>query len=130
MPLHTEFGSIQALHEALAARRVSARELAQSALDAAGARADLNAFLHVDDKLTLAQADSADKLLEQGRGTVLTGIPLPHKAVFATQGWRTHEASKMLADNTRPVDAHVGARLLRAGAATKGNGRAEGGGKV
>src|SRR3546814_20050434 len=46
-------------------RRVSARELAQSALDAAGARADLNVFLHVDDKLTLAQADSADQLLER-----------------------------------------------------------------
>src|SRR3546814_13819948 len=97
MPLHTEFGSIQALHEALAARRVSARELAQSALDAAGARADLNAFLHVDDKLTLAQADSADKLLEQGRGTVLTGIPLAHKDVFATQGWRPTAATKQLA---------------------------------
>src|SRR3546814_11531541 len=71
-------------------------------------------------KLTLAQADSADKLLEQGRGTVLTGIPLAHKDVFATQGWRTTAASNMLADYTSPFDATVAERLLRAGAVSIG----------
>jgi len=120
MPLHSEFDSIEALSQALAARRVSARELARSALDAAESRADLNVFLHKDDALTLAQADAADRLLAQGLGTRLTGVPLAHKDVFATQGWRTTAASKMLAQYTSPFDATVVERLRQAGAVSLG----------
>ncbi|WP_261170942.1 amidase family protein, partial [Bordetella pertussis] len=42
--LHTEFGGIAALRDALARRQVSAVELAQSGLDAAQAASGLNAF--------------------------------------------------------------------------------------
>ena len=45
--LHTEIGDIAAQRAALAARKVSAVELAQSALAAAEAAAPLNAFLHI-----------------------------------------------------------------------------------
>src|SRR3546814_224950 len=95
-PLHTQFDSIDALRRALQAREVSARDLASSALDAAQAHVDLNAFLHIDRDLTLAQADAADQQLAQGQAGPLTGIPIAHKDVFATQGWRTTAASKML----------------------------------
>ncbi|TAM86164.1 MAG: Asp-tRNA(Asn)/Glu-tRNA(Gln) amidotransferase subunit GatA [Candidimonas sp.] len=120
MPPHNEFDGIRALHDALAARTISARELAAGALDAVAARTDLNAFLHVDPDLTLAQADAADQLLARGAGTCLTGIPLAHKDVFATRGWRTTAASKMLAHYVSPFDATVVARLMDAGAVSLG----------
>ena len=120
MPLHNEFDGIHALRDALAARSVSARELAQSALEAAAARTDLNAFLHVDPDLTLAQADAADQMLARGEGTRLTGIPLAHKDVFVTRGWRTTAGSKMLAGYVSPFDATVVNRLQAAGAVSIG----------
>ena len=46
--LHTQFGGIAELRIALAQRQVSARELAQSALAAAQAASDLNAFLQAN----------------------------------------------------------------------------------
>jgi aspartyl-tRNA(Asn)/glutamyl-tRNA(Gln) amidotransferase subunit A len=120
MPLHTEFDSIHALRSALQARQVSARELAASALDAAQAQSGLNAFLHIDPHLTLAQAQAADTLLANGQATALTGIPIAHKDVFVTQGWRTTAASKMLAGYTSPFDATVVQRLQQAGAVSIG----------
>ncbi|WP_202411652.1 MULTISPECIES: Asp-tRNA(Asn)/Glu-tRNA(Gln) amidotransferase subunit GatA [Alcaligenaceae] len=120
MPLHTEFDSIAALRAALRERRVSARELATSALDAIQARSKLNAFLHVDPALTLAEADVADRLLVEPSPPSLAGIPIAHKDLFVTQGWRTTAASKMLAHYTSPFDATVVSRLQGAGAVSLG----------
>ena len=120
MPLHSEFDSIEALRTALNQRKVSALELADSALNAVQARADLNAFLHVDPELTRAQAQAADAQLAQGRAGPLTGIPIAHKDVFATRGWRTTAASKMLANYVSPFDATVVSLLEQAGAVSLG----------
>src|SRR5690554_6091131 len=107
MPLHTEFDSIEALRSALNTGKISALELADSALSAVDARSDLNAFLHVDPELTRAQARTADAMLAKGQAGSLTGVPIAHKDVFVTQGWRTTAASKMLAHYTSPFDATV-----------------------
>jgi aspartyl-tRNA(Asn)/glutamyl-tRNA(Gln) amidotransferase subunit A len=120
-PLHNEFDSIAALRTALRERRLSARELASSALAAAQSRADLNAFLHIDPELTLAQADEADRrLAEDPAGATLAGIPIAHKDVFVTQGWRSTAASKMLGKYVSPFDATVVRRLREAGAVSLG----------
>src|SRR5690606_40665334 len=117
---HSEFDSIEALRTGLIQRQVSALELADSALNAVQARADLNAFLHVDPELTRAQAQAADAQLAQGRAGPLTGIPIAHKDVFATRGWRTTAASKMLANYVSPFDATVVSLLEQAGAVSLG----------
>ncbi len=119
-PLHTEFDSIEALRGALRSRQVSAVELADSSLAAIQAHSDLNAFLHVDPELTRAQAQAADALLAKDQGQSLTGIPIAHKDVFVTQGWRTTAASKMLEHYTSPFDATVVSRLQQAGAVSLG----------
>jgi len=119
MPL-AEFERISAVRAALQARSVSATELAQHALAAIRAHAHLNAFLHVDEALTLAQAKAADACLAQGQATALTGIPIAHKDVFVTQGWRSTAASRMLAHYVSPFDATVVARLQAAGAVSLG----------
>ncbi|MCZ4328457.1 Asp-tRNA(Asn)/Glu-tRNA(Gln) amidotransferase subunit GatA [Castellaniella denitrificans] len=116
----SEFRSIQALGAALRARRVSAAELAADALRAARAYADPNVFLHIDDELTLAQARAADQALADGSAGPLTGIPVAHKDLFVTRGWRTTAASKMLAGYVSPFDAAVVDRWREAGAVSLG----------
>ncbi|HUH88991.1 MAG TPA: Asp-tRNA(Asn)/Glu-tRNA(Gln) amidotransferase subunit GatA [Pusillimonas sp.] len=120
MPLHSEFDSIEALRSALKTRKVSALELADSALDAVQAASHLNAFLHVDAELTRTQARAADALLASGQAGSLTGVPIAHKDVFVTKGWRTTAASKMLAQYTSPFDATVVSLLEQAGAVSVG----------
>jgi len=120
MSLHTEFDSIEALRSALNTGKISALELADSALSAVDARSDLNAFLHVDPELTRAQARAADAMLAKGQAGSLTGVPIAHKDVFVTQGWRTTAASKMLAHYTSPFDATVVSLLEQAGAVSLG----------
>lgn len=115
-----EFDSIAALRDALVARKVSATELATRALQAAQAQASLNAFLHIDPELTLAQARAADAQLAAGQAGALAGVPIAHKDVFVTQGWRTTAASKMLEHYTSPFDATVVSRLAQAGAVSIG----------
>ncbi|MBV6272498.1 Asp-tRNA(Asn)/Glu-tRNA(Gln) amidotransferase subunit GatA [Alcaligenaceae bacterium CGII-47] len=120
MSLLDEFDSIRALSDALHARRLSAHELTTSALQAARAYSDPNLFLHIDESLSLAQAQAADALLAGGQAPALTGIPIAHKDLFVTRGWRTTAASRMLADYVSPFDATVVARLSDAGAVSLG----------
>ncbi|MHA3904072.1 Asp-tRNA(Asn)/Glu-tRNA(Gln) amidotransferase subunit GatA [Castellaniella sp. WN] len=116
----SEFRSIQALGEALRARRVSAAELATDALRAARSYADSNVFLHIDDELTLKQARAADQAIAEGVAGPLTGIPVAHKDLFVTRDWRTTAASKMLAGYVSPFDAAVVDRWREAGAVSLG----------
>ena len=120
MSMSYEYDSIAALRDALTARKVSATELATGALQAAQAHASLNAFLHIDPELTLAQARAADAQLAAGQAGALAGVPIAHKDVFVTQGWRTTAASKMLENYTSPFDATVVSRLAQAGAVSIG----------
>lgn len=120
MSLLDEFDSIRTLSDALHARRFSAHELATSALQAVRAYGDPNLFLHIDESLTLEQAKAADTLLADGQASALTGIPIVHKDLFVTRGWRTTAASRMLTDYVSPFDATVVARLAQAGAVSLG----------
>src|SRR5690606_744597 len=120
LPLHSQFSSIQALRDALRSGQLSATEVARSALDALESNADLNAFLHVDAELTLAQAAKADAALKAGESVPLAGIPIGHKDVFVTRGWRTTAGSRMLENYVSPFDATVVSRLADAGAVSLG----------
>ena len=119
-PLHTQFPSISALRAALQSREISAIEVAESALQAAEAHASLNAFLHIDRDLTLAQARRADEAIQNGTAGSLAGIPIGHKDVFVTRDWRSTAASRMLKDYVSPFDATVVSRLADEGAVSLG----------
>ena len=120
LPLHTQFPSIQALREALQSGALSAAEVARSALEAIDSHKELNAFLHVDPERTLAQAHAADGSLKAGNAPSLAGIPIAHKDVFVTKGWRSTAASLMLSSYVSPFDATVVSRLAEAGAVSLG----------
>lgn len=119
-PLHSEFNGIAALRQALASRQVSAHDITQSALKAIEAQSGLNAFLHVDPELSLAQARQADNKLSNGSDAPLLGVPIAHKDLIVTKGWRTTAGSKMLADYVSPFDATVVKHLNDAGAVCLG----------
>lgn len=112
--------SLSGLRKALDGKQVSAVELAEAALNRAGQLSSLNAFLHIDPELTLAQARSADERIAKGDVHALTGIPIAHKDVFVTRDWRTTAGSLMLKDYISPFDATVVTHLANAGAVNIG----------
>ncbi len=103
------------LRAALASGQLSAVELAKDRLRAIASRTDLNAFLHVDEALTLAEAEAADRRLAAKDPAPLLGIPVAHKDIFVTRGWHTTAGSKMLTNYTSPFDAAVVEKLRAAG---------------
>jgi aspartyl-tRNA(Asn)/glutamyl-tRNA(Gln) amidotransferase subunit A len=116
-PMHTK--TLKELSALLREKKVSATELARLYLDRIG-RNGLNAFIHVDESLTMAQAAEADARLAGNDTTPLTGIPIAHKDIFVTRGWRSTAGSKMLSGYTSPFDATVVEQFRTAGMVTLG----------
>src|SRR6201996_439594 len=112
--------SLTELRAALAAKECSAVELAQLYLKRIDAAKSLNAFVQVDADLTLEQAKAADALLPTGHAGPLVGMPIAHKDVFVTKGWRSTAGSHMLENYASPFDATVVDRLKLAGMVTLG----------
>ncbi|MBY4896781.1 Asp-tRNA(Asn)/Glu-tRNA(Gln) amidotransferase subunit GatA [Cupriavidus sp. AU9028] len=112
--------SLRQLGEDLAAGKVSAEELARDYLGRIEQAASLNAFIDVNPERTLEQARAADALRARGEAGPLTGIPVAHKDVFVTRGWRSTAGSRMLAQYESPFDATVVQRLATAGMVTLG----------
>ncbi len=98
--------SLKELSSLLHSKQISATELAQHYLNRIQG-SDLNAYLHVDPALTLAQAQDADKRIASGSAGPLTGVPIAHKDIFVTKNWRATAGSKMLGNYVSPFDATV-----------------------
>jgi aspartyl-tRNA(Asn)/glutamyl-tRNA(Gln) amidotransferase subunit A len=111
--------TIKELSALLHSKQVSATELTSHYLERIGASGH-NAFLHVDRELSLAQAKAADTRLHEGTAGPLTGVPIAHKDIFVTRGWRSTASSKMLANYTSPFDATVVEKFAAAGMVTLG----------
>ena len=106
--------SLAELSAGLQDKTFSATELAQHFLGRAQA-STLNSFIDIQPELTLAQARTADERLAAGESGPLLGVPLAHKDIFVTTGWRSTAGSRMLADYVSPFDASVVERLAAAG---------------
>ncbi|MDB5773507.1 MAG: gatA [Burkholderia sp.] len=115
--MHTK--TLKELSALLRAKDISATELASLYLSRIK-RSDLNAFVHVDENLTLQQAAAADQRIAKSETTPLTGIPIAHKDIFVTRDWRSTAGSKMLANYTSPFDAAVVEQFRNAGMVTLG----------
>jgi len=111
--------TLKELSALLQSKQVSSVELTRHYLDRIDASSH-NAFLHVDRQQTLAQAAAADARIADGTAGALTGVPIAHKDIFVTRGWRTTAGSKMLAGYESPFDATVVERFKRAGMVTLG----------
>ena len=110
--MHTK--TLSELSALLQAKQISATELAKLFLKRIG-DSQLNAFLHVDESLTLKQAELADERLARNEATPLTGVPIAHKDIFVTKDWRSTAGSKILANYTSPFNATVVQKFQDAG---------------
>ncbi len=108
------------LSRLLAARQVSATELARAYLARIEAQRGLNAFLDVRPEVTLSQAAAADARIAGGNATSLTGIPIAHKDIFVTKDFASTASSRILKGYMSPFDATVVENLSRAGMVTLG----------
>jgi aspartyl-tRNA(Asn)/glutamyl-tRNA(Gln) amidotransferase subunit A len=117
--LDLEKASLGEISAALVARKVSAVELAQTCL-AKVETSKLNAFIDVKPELTFAQAKAADLRLAAGESAPLLGIPMAHKDIFVTEGWRSTAGSKMLSEYVSPYNATVVSQVQAAGAVCLG----------
>ncbi len=113
--------SLKELSAALARKKISSAELTQLFLDRTSRlNGALNAFITVEAEKSLAQAHAADERIAMDGAKPLTGIPVAHKDIFITKGWRTTCGSKMLSNFVSPYDAHVIERFNAAGAVILG----------
>jgi aspartyl-tRNA(Asn)/glutamyl-tRNA(Gln) amidotransferase subunit A len=109
-------GSVAELAQALASKRLSSVELTTALLDRIDAvDPRLNAFLARNRERSLASARAADAQRAAGSATGLTGIPIAHKDVLMTAGWKTTCGSRMLENFVAPYSAFVVERLEQAG---------------
>jgi aspartyl-tRNA(Asn)/glutamyl-tRNA(Gln) amidotransferase subunit A len=113
--------SLKELAAMLAGKKVSSIEMTQEFLRRIKAlNPNYNAFVTVNEELSLAQARAADEMLAAGKGGALTGVPIAHKDIFCTKGWLTTCGSKMLSNFVAPYDAHVIGRFNQAGTVSLG----------
>jgi aspartyl-tRNA(Asn)/glutamyl-tRNA(Gln) amidotransferase subunit A len=114
--------TIDAVREAVAAKKVSARELAADYFKRIGdLNAELNAYLTLSEERAFAQADCMDGLVAAGKSLPpLAGVPIAIKDVISTRGVRTTCGSKILEHYVPPYDATAVERLEAAGAVILG----------
>ena len=104
------------LAQLLRAREISSTELVRSCLARAERlNPELNCFISLFPDHALEQAQAADRLLAAGAGGPLTGVPIAHKDIFCSAGFKTSCASKMLDNFIAPYQATAVAKLAAAG---------------
>ncbi len=109
------------LAKKLAAREVSAVEVAQAHLDRIDQLdSSLGCFLHVDREGALSSAREAQARLDRGDGGPLTGVPVALKDNMSTTGVPTTCGSKILEGYVPVYDGTVVKRLKDAGATILG----------
>jgi aspartyl-tRNA(Asn)/glutamyl-tRNA(Gln) amidotransferase subunit A len=110
--------SLARLARELRAGELSPREAAEACLRRIEAvDSEVNAYITVRAEEALAEADA---LLESGERGSLWGVPVAVKDVIDVAGTPTTAASRVLTDRLPREDAHVVARLRRAGAVVLG----------
>ena len=114
--------TIDGVKEALAAKKISARELLADFYRRIEARnAELNAYLALTPERARRQADRIDALVAAGSPLPpLAGVPVAIKDVISTRGTKTTCGSKILENYIPPYDATAVERLEAAGAVILG----------
>ncbi len=106
--------------KALKEKKYSAVELTTAYLERAKKENPrLNAFAEIFDD-AIAQAKVADEMLQSGKGTALTGIPIALKDNMLVKGKISASGSKILMNHRGVYDATVVARLKERGAVILG----------
>src|SRR5204863_9919653 len=94
--------TLKEARDALRAKKISARELAEAHINAISAARALNAFITETPDRAMHAAAECDARIAKGEARPLEGLPIAVKDLFCTEGVRTTAASHML-DNFMPT---------------------------
>lgn len=107
--------TIKQAHEALIKKEITVRDLADSALSVIKETdGEIRAYLGIYDDV-MEQADMAQKMIDDGKATELTGIPLAIKDNILIKDKEATAASKILVGYVAPYDATVIEKLKKEG---------------
>jgi aspartyl-tRNA(Asn)/glutamyl-tRNA(Gln) amidotransferase subunit A len=114
--------TVTELAGAIAAKQVSAEEVARASLDrAAATEPELHAFLEVLETEAIAQARGVDaRLAKHGHLGPLAGVPIALKDNICLEWGRTTCASRILENYRSPYTATAAKKLIDAGAVVIG----------
>lgn len=114
--------TIDGVREALAAKKVSAREIAAEYYQRISAQnSELNAYLTLCEERAYRKAECVDAMVAAGKPLPpLAGVPIAIKDTISTRGVRTTCSSKILENYIPPYDATAVSRLEAAGAVILG----------
>ena len=114
--------TVASIREALASKKISARELAREFYGRIEQRnPELNAYLTLSNERAYAQAERIDAAVARGEALpALAGVPVAVKDAISTRGVRTTCGSKILENYVPPYDATAVERLEQAGAVVLG----------
>lgn len=107
--------TIKQAHELLISKKMSVLELVEATLKVAEGIRDLNAYLEIFDDVR-EQAKVAQKMIDEGRAEMMTGIPVAMKDNILIKGRIASASSKMLENYVATYDAFVTRKLRSAGA--------------
>src|SRR3989338_4865846 len=115
--------TIAQARDAFRRKEYSAKELTEAVVaQAKKENPSINAYAEIFDD-ALAQAEHADKLLQEGKGGDLTGIPLAVKDNMLIKGRISASGSKILMDHRAVYDATVVTKLKEQGEIGRASGR-------
>ncbi|UCD10238.1 MAG: Asp-tRNA(Asn)/Glu-tRNA(Gln) amidotransferase subunit GatA [Dehalococcoidales bacterium] len=104
--------TIKEAYELLSSRQISSVELTEACLDRiVQVEEQVKSFVTITAESARDQAWSADKIIAEGKGSSLTGIPAVIKDVMCTKGVPTTCSSKMLENFVPPYNATVVEKL-------------------
>lgn len=113
--------TLKELGDGLRQRDFSSVELTTAYIERAKSlNSKINAFVTLDEELSLNQAKIADQRINQGENGNLLGIPIAHKDIWCAKDWITTCGSRMLENFRSPYDAHVIAQFNKTGAVIQG----------
>ena len=115
----TDFTLAEA-RDAVAAKKISSRELTSAFVKAVEAARPLNAFVSETPQRALDMAAASDARIAKGQNGPLEGLPLAIKDLFCTKGVRTTAGSKILGNFVPPYESTVTQNLWNAGAVLLG----------
>ncbi len=96
-------------------KEISSVELTTALLERIEARKDTNTFITVCADIALDMAKEADERVKNGKGRLLSGVPIGIKDLFCTKGVLTTAGSHILDGFVPPYESTVTANLWRAG---------------
>ena len=106
--------------DAVAAKKISSRELTSAFVKAVERARPLNAYVTETPERALQMAGASDARIAEGQARPLEGLPLAIKDLFCTKGVRTTAGSKILSNFIPPYESTVSQNLWDAGAVLLG----------